>query len=215
MMRYRTVLFDMDGTLLDTLEDLRDSVNHMLEKYGQPLCTLDQTRRYVGNGARLLLRRAMGDALSPEQEDARLKEYQDWYLAHNCIRTHPYPGMAALLDTLRREGVRTAVVSNKPHANTVDLAARFFPGLPAFGQRPGIPPKPAPEMVWAALRELGAPRDEVALYVGDSEVDVQTAQNSGLDLIGVSWGFRGRALLRQAGAVRIADTAEELLALMR
>ena len=167
-MKYQTILFDMDGTILDTLEDLQSSVNHMREKYGYPPCSLDEVRRFVGNGARVLMRRALPELMTPEREDALLEEYKAWYMAHNCVRTHPYAGIPALLEELRGAGVTTAVVSNKPHANTVDLAARFFPGLPAFGQREGIPAKPAPDMVWAALEELGAPR-EGALYVGDSE----------------------------------------------
>ena len=108
----------------------------------------------------------------------------------------------------------TAVVSNKPHANTVDLAARFFLACPPSASREGIPAKPAPDMVWAALEELGAPR-EGALYVGDSEVDVETARRSGLDLVGVSWGFRGRELLRQAGAEHIADSVQQLWEFVR
>ena len=213
-MRYQTILFDMDGTILDTLEDLQSSVNHMREKYGYPPCSLDEVRRFVGNGARVLMRRALPELMTPAREDALLEEYKAWYMAHNCIRTRPYPGIPALLAELHSAGVTTAVVSNKPHANTVDLAARFFPGLPAFGQREGIPAKPAPDMVWAALEELGAPR-EGALYVGDSEVDVETARRGGLDLVGVSWGFRGRELLRQAGAERIADSVQQLWEFVR
>ena len=151
-MKYQTILFDMDGTILDTLEDLQSSVNHMREKYGYPPCSLDEVRRFVGNGARVLMRRALPELMTPEREDALLEEYKAWYMAHNCVRTRPYAGIPALLEELRGAGVTTAVVSNKPHANTVDLAARFFPGLPAFGQREGIPAKPAPDMVWAAQR---------------------------------------------------------------
>ena len=169
---------------------------------------------FLPDGARVLMRRALPELMTPEREDALLEEYKAWYMVHNCVRTHPYAGIPALLEELRGAGVTTAVVSNKPHANTVDLAARFFPGLPAFGQREGIPAKPAPDMVWAALEELGAPR-EGALYVGDSEVDVETARRSGLDLVGVSWGFRGRELLRQAGAEHIADSVQQLWEFVR
>ena len=197
-MKYQTILFDMDGTILDTLEDLQSSVNHMREKYGYPPCSLDEVRRFVGNGARVLMRRALPELMTPEREDALLEEYKAWYMVHNCVRTHPYAGIPALLEELRGAGVTTAVVSNKPHANTVDLAARFFPGLPAFGQREGIPAKPAPDMVWAALEE-----------------DVETARRSGLDLVGVSWGFRGRELLRQAGAEHIADSVQQLWEFVR
>lgn len=138
-MKYQTILFDMDGTILDTLEDLQSSVNHMREKYGYPPCSLDEVRRFVGNGARVLMRRALPELMTPEREDALLEEYKAWYMAHNCVRTHPYAGIPALLEELRGAGVTTAVVSNKPHANTVDLAARFFPGLPALRPAGGHP----------------------------------------------------------------------------
>ena len=213
-MKYQTILFDMDGTILDTLEDLQSSVNHMREKYGYPPCSLDEVRRFVGNGARVLMRRALPELMTPEREDALLEEYKAWYMVHNCVRTHPYAGIPALLEELRGAGVTTAVVSNKPHANTVDLAARFFPGLPAFGQRDDVPPKPAPDLVFRALETLGVETADAA-YVGDSEVDVATARNAGLPLAAVSWGFRGRQALAEAGADTIADTAEQLLALLQ
>lgn len=213
-MSEKIVIFDLDGTLLDTLSDLHNSTNYALRSVGLPERSIDEVRRFVGNGARVLMRRALPELMTPEREDALLEEYKAWYMAHNCVRTHPYADIPALLEELRGAGVTTAVVSNKPHANTVDLAARFFPGLPAFGQREGIPAKPAPDMVWAALEELGAPR-EGALYVGDSEVDVETARHSGLDLVGVSWGFRGRELLRQAGAEHIADSVQQLWEFVR
>ena len=209
-MKYQTILFDMDGTILDTLEDLQSSVNHMREKYGYPPCSLDEVRRFVGNGARVLMRRALPELMTPEREDALLEEYKAWYMAHNCVRTHPYAGIPALLEELRGAGVTTAVVSNKPHANTVDLAARFFPGLPAFGQQDGIPAKPAPDMVYHALAELGV-EASAAAYVGDSEVDVALARNAGLPLVAVSWGFRGREALEEAGAALVVDDAATLL----
>lgn len=111
----------------------------MREKYGYPPCSLDEVRRFVGNGARVLMRRALPELMTPEREDALLEEYKAWYMAHNCVRTHPYAGIPALLEELRGAGVTTAVVSNKPHANTVDLAARFFPGLPALRPAGGHP----------------------------------------------------------------------------
>ena len=131
--------------------------------------------------------------------------------AHNCIRTCPYPGIPELLEQLRQRGLKLAVVSNKPDETTRTLAARFFPGVTALGQRDGIPSKPAPEMVWSAMEQLGADARH-ALYVGDSEVDVEMARRAGLPLAAVAWGFRGRALLEQAGARCIVDTVPELLA---
>ena len=130
------------------------------------------------------------------------------------METRPYDGIGPLLERLRQEGVRTAVVSNKPDATTKTLAARFFPGLPAFGQRDDVPPKPSPDLVFRALDTLGVAAAD-AVYVGDSEVDVATARNAGLPLAAVSWGFRGRQALAEAGAAVIVDTAAELLEVLR
>ena len=192
-MKYQAILFDMDGTLLDTLTDMQAAVNHILEKYGCPTRTLEEVRRFVGNGAGPLIHRALPQGVDPDREAEILADYRAYYQAHNCVETRPYDGIGPLLERLRQEGVRTAVVSNKPDQTTRTLAARFFPELDgAMGQREGIAPKPAPDMVRAALARLHAAPEET-LYVGDSEVDVDTARNAGLDMIGVAWGFRGRA----------------------
>ena len=194
-MKYQTVLFDMDGTLLDTLTDMEAAVNHILTQYGYPVRTLEEVRRFVGNGAGLLIHRALPQGVDPAREAEVLAAYRAYYQAHNCIRTRPYEGIPELLAALRRAGVRTAVVSNKPDETTRTLAARFFPELDgALGQRDGVAAKPAP---------------------GDSEVDVDTARNAGLAMIGVSWGFRGRAALESAGAPAVADTPAQLLELLR
>ena len=209
MGRYHAILFDMDGTLLDTLTDMQDAVNHVLAAHGLPLRTLEEVRRFVGNGAGPLIHRALPEGYHREQEV--LAEYRAYYQAHNCIRTCPYLGIPELLEQLRQRGLKLAVVSNKPDETTRTLAARFFPGLAALGQRDGIPSKPAPEMVWSAMEQLGVDAQH-ALYVGDSEVDVEMAHRAGLPLAAVAWGFRGRALLEQAGARCIVDTVPELLA---
>ena len=215
IMKYQTVLFDMDGTLLDTLTDMEAAVNHILTQYGYPVRTLEEVRRFVGNGAGLLIHRALPQGVDPAQEAEVLAAYRAYYQAHNCIRTRPYEGIPELLAALRRAGVRTAVVSNKPDETTRTLAARFFPELDgALGQRDGVAAKPAPDMVQAVLSRLGAEPGQ-ALYVGDSEVDVDTARNAGLAMIGVSWGFRGRAALESAGAPAVADTPAQLLELLR
>ena len=209
--RARAVLFDMDGTLLDTLEDMQDSVNHVLMAHGYPARTLEEVRAFVGNGAGKLMRRALPDTVGEEEFAALLTEYKAWYQAHNCIKTRPYPGIPELLDRLRKSGVQVAIVSNKPDPTTKALAQKFFPGVPAFGQRDDLPPKPAPDLVLCALKELGCPRDS-AIYVGDSEVDIQTAQNCTMKYIGVSWGFRGREkLLAAAPRATVVDRAEEIL----
>lgn len=210
-MKYQAVLFDMDGTLLDTLEDLRDGVNVVLERRGYPQHTLEEIREYVGNGAGVLIRRALPEGTAEAEVSDVLAEYKEWYRIHYCTKTHPYPGVEEVLEKLAAAGVKMAVVSNKPDAVTKELAKKFFPGLPAFGQRDDVPRKPEPQMVWNALEVLGADRER-ACYVGDSEVDVATAKNAGLPAQIVSWGFRTEEQLRAAGADSIAATTEELLA---
>jgi phosphoglycolate phosphatase len=214
-MRYKAILFDMDGTLLDTLADMVSAVNHILSVHGWPQRTTEEVRAFVGNGARRLMERAVPPDVTGGAFEAVLAEYREWYQAHNCVDTAPYPGIPALLDALAAAGVKTAVVSNKPDRTTRTLAARFFPELDgAMGQREGIASKPAPDMVRAALDQLHAAPEET-LYVGDSEVDVATARNAGLDMIGVAWGFRGRAALEAAGAPLVADTPEQLLDMLQ
>lgn len=210
MMKYKAVLFDMDGTLLDTLADMAAAVNHILSVHGYPLRTVEEVRVFVGNGARKLMERALPPDVTGDAFEALLEEYRQWYEAHACVRTAPYPGVPAVLAALHRAGVRCAVVSNKPDGATRELAARFFPGLPAFGQQDGIPAKPAPDMVYHALAELDV-EASAAAYVGDSEVDVALARNAKLPLVAVSWGFRGREALEEAGAALVVDDAATLL----
>lgn len=210
MMKYKAVLFDMDGTLLDTLADMAAAVNHILSVHGYPLRTVEEVRAFVGNGARKLMERALPPDVTGDAFEALLEEYRQWYEAHACVKTAPYPGVPAVLAALHRAGVRCAVVSNKPDGATRELAARFFPGLPAFGQQDGIPAKPAPDMVYHALAELGV-EASAAAYVGDSEVDMALARNAKLPLIAVSWGFRGREALEEAGAALVVDDAATLL----
>ena len=209
-MGYATYLFDMDGTLLDTLADLTAAVNHTLARYGYPRRTIEQVRKGLGNGAAKLVA-----AMLPQGEETPgfadiMRDYRAWYQAHTCVETCPYPGVPEMLKRLRQRGCKVAIVSNKPHGAACELAERFFPGVPTFGERPETPRKPAPDMVFHALAALGAGKEN-AVYVGDSEVDVQTARNAGLPVIGVAWGFRGREALAAAGAETIVDTAAELL----
>ena len=209
-MGYATYLFDMDGTLLDTLADLTAAVNHTLARYGYPRRTIEQVRKGLGNGAVKLMA-----AMLPQGEESPgfadiMRDYRAWYQAHACVETCPYPGVPEMLKRLRQRGCKVAIVSNKPHGAACELAERFFPGVPTFGERPETPRKPAPDMVFHALAALGAGKEN-AVYVGDSEVDVQTARNAGLPVIGVAWGFRGREALAAAGAETIVDTAAELL----
>ena len=209
-MGYATYLFDMDGTLLNTLADLTAAVNHTLDQYGYPRRTIEQVRKGLGNGAVKLMA-----AMLPQGEETPgfadiMRDYRAWYQAHACVETCPYPGVPEMLKRLRQRGCKVAIVSNKPHGAACELAERFFPGVPTFGERPETPRKPAPDMVFHALAALGAGKEN-AVYVGDSEVDVQTARNAGLPVIGVAWGFRGREALAAAGAETIVDTAAELL----
>ena len=215
MRRFDTVLFDLDGTLLDTLEDICGAANHTLRELGYPERTLAEMRRFVGNGAEMQMRRALGADADEETVAKALALYKPYYAAHCQIKTKPYAGVLELMAALKAEGFRLAVVSNKPDRTTRTLAARFFPELDgAMGQREGIASKPAPDMVRAALDQLHAAPEET-LYVGDSEVDVATARNAGLDMIGVAWGFRGRAALEAAGAPLVADTPEQLLDMLQ
>lgn len=210
-MKYNAVLFDLDGTLLDTLGDLHLGVNITLKNHGYPQRTLEEVRAFVGNGARQLMRLALPQGTSEAELESILAEYLEWYRVNFCVTAAPYTGVKAVVDALVAKGVKVAVVSNKPDATTKKLAEMFFPGLPAFGQRDDILKKPAPEMVWKAMETLGVTADE-AVYVGDSEVDVATARNAGLPLVAVNWGFRTTQQLLTAGAEIIVNTAEELLA---
>lgn len=208
-MTYKTYLFDMDGTLLDTLDDLTAAVNHTLAQYGYPQRTREEVRQGLGNGAVKLIAALLPEGEDTPDFDAIMRDYKAWYQAHTCVLTRPYPGVPELLERLTRQGCRVAIVSNKPHGAACELAEKFFPGVPTFGESPETPRKPAPDMVFHALASLGAEKD-TAVYVGDSEVDVQTARNAGLPLIAVSWGFRGRKALAEAGAATIVDAAAEI-----
>ena len=210
-MKYRAVLFDMDGTLLNTLDDLRDGVNLILARRGYPQRTTEEICAFVGNGARQLMQLALPAESDDAELESVLEEYREWYKVNYCIKTRPYDGVEETLASLRAQGVKMAVVTNKPDATARQLAEKFFPELPAFGQRDDVPKKPAPDMVWNAMQMLGVTAQE-AVYIGDSEVDVETARNAGLPLIAVSWGFRTEEQLRSAGAEMIVDTMEELLA---
>lgn len=216
-MKYNTYIFDLDGTLLDTLQDLANSVNYALRQYGLPEHSLDDVRRFVGNGVRLLMERAVPDGAQHPQFEAVFATFRQHYMEHSLDTTRPYDGIVETIHELKQRGCRLAVVSNKMMAATQDLVAHFFPEIEvAIGEHEaaGIRKKPAPDTVYEALRQLGLvvggfPADTV--YVGDSDVDIATARNSGLPCISVLWGFRDKPFLLEHGATTFVSTPQELL----
>lgn len=212
MKHYNTVIFDLDGTLLNTLDDLANALNHTLTQFGFPARTRDEVQNFVGNGLRKLLERAIPNGLDNPEFEEVFVQFKSYYTAHCKEVTLPYPGIMEVLTTLFEKQIPMAIVSNKNDAAVKELSADFFKGLipVAIGEREGILKKPAPDTVLAALSELGADAS-TAVYVGDSDVDIKTAANSGMDCISVSWGFRGREFLEKEGASVIIDTPSELL----
>lgn len=213
-MKYTTILFDLDGTLLDTLDDLTDAVNRTLVRHNLPCCTRAEVRNFVGKGAKRLMELATGGA-HPETFDAMLADYKADYAANCRVRTAAYPGVVELLGTLAARGYRIGIVSNKPDDAVKALQREFFPGSVeiAVGETVGVRRKPAPDTLLAAMQQLGA-KPDATVYVGDSEVDVETARNAGIPCISVSWGFRDRAILLAHGAECIVDTCAQLLSLL-
>lgn len=205
------ILFDLDGTLLDTLEDLMDATNHTLRALGKAERNIDEIRAFVGNGARRLLELALETEDEKEITQA-LAIFRPWYEAHCQIKTAPYAGVLDAMRLLRGSGKRLAIVSNKPDEGVQALTALYFDGLVdyAVGERTGIARKPAPDMVFAALEAMGVSAED-AVYVGDSEVDVRTAKAAGTKLLAVSWGFRSKQQLIDAGAETIVDSVGEML----
>lgn len=207
---YKLAVFDMDGTILDTLEDLKDSTNFALEKCGYPVRTYDEVRRFVGNGIRKLIERAVPEGLTVEQIDRVHEVFTEHYKVHCADKTKAYDGIKPLLEKLRTSGVKTAVVSNKADYGVQELCKEYFDGLfdYAVGEREGIRRKPAPDAVNEALRVLGIDKSE-AVYIGDSDVDFETAKNAELPCISVLWGFRDEEFLREKGATLfVRDPAE-------
>lgn len=213
MPAYATAVFDLDGTLLNTIEDLWISTNAALSAHDMPLHTLDDVRRFVGNGIRKLIERAVPAGTGAAEQDAVYEDFCEHYAAHCEDHTGPYPGIPELLAHLREEGVRLAVVSNKGDFAVQELVARQFPdafdAVLGESEAAGIRKKPAPDMVEAALERMGASRQSMA-YIGDSEVDVQTAASVGCPCISCTWGFRGVDDLLAAGATTFVDTPAEL-----
>lgn len=210
-MKYQVVIFDLDGTLLDTLDDLADSVNYALGTEQLPERTREEVRRFVGNGIRKLIERAVPAGTTEEVTDYVFEVFKDRYKVHCADKTKPYEGIIELLCRLKENGVKTAVVSNKADFAVKELCERYFPELlcEAIGERTGIARKPAPDTVNEVLRLLNVDRTQ-AVYIGDSDVDVETAKNAGMDCIAVDWGFRDAEVLCSAGAEVIISDAVQL-----
>ena len=212
MKEYSTYIFDLDGTLLSTLDDLAASTNYALRTFHLPERTIDEVRRFVGNGVRKLIERAVPEGEQHPEFEQILDTFRQHYLVHSLDATCPYEGIVEVLSALRQRGKRVAVVSNKFYAATAELCRHFFGDMVevAIGEREGIRKKPAPDTVLEALRQLGVGK-EGAVYVGDSEVDLETARNCSLPCISVLWGFRDRDFLLAHGATTFISSPAELL----
>ncbi len=204
------ILFDLDGTLLDTLEDLKDAVNHTLAQYGCPPRSRQEIRQFLGNGAARLIELSLpGQADDPELGEV-LAAYQVYYGKHSQEKTGPYPGILEALEALGKQ-YKIGVVSNKPDIAVKPLCKAYFGEVYALGENAGCPRKPAPDMLYKAMGELGA---EACIYVGDSEVDVLTARNAGVPCISVLWGFRDRACIEQAGGAHFCTHPAQLVTMI-
>ena len=209
-MKYKIVVFDLDGTILNTLEDLADSTNYALSVFDMPERTIEEIRHFVGNGIRKLMERAVPQG-TPESMIVKVHEtFTEHYKKHCADKTRPYDGIKELIENIRNAGVYTAVVSNKADYGVQILCKDYFPGLfdYAVGEREGIRRKPYPDSVNEVLRQFDVDRTQ-AVYVGDSEVDVQTAANAGMDVCMVGWGFRDEEFLKENGAEFVVHSPEE------
>ena len=210
---YNTYIFDLDGTLLSTLEDLAASCNYALRTNGMPERTIDEVRKFVGNGVKKLMERAIPEGLGNPLFEKAYADFRQHYMQHNLDTTKPYDGIIEMLEELRRRGKNIAVVSNKFYAATQELCRHFFGEKlvsVAIGEREDIRKKPAPDTVFEALKQLGVTADK-AVYIGDSDVDIETAKNSGMPCISVLWGFRDRQFLIEHGATTFATSPVDIL----
>ena len=221
-MRYKLVIFDLDGTLLDTIDDLKEAVNHAMSLRGFPTFTREEVMAMVGHGARNLMRKALPDGYKDDDMvDAAYNDFKAYYITHIDVHTKPFAGIQDLLANLHHEGVMLAVASNKFQEGTELLIKEFFPEIPfvaVLGGRPGFPLKPDPEIVSEVLRKAGVEKKD-AVMVGDSNTDMETSANGGIMGIAVNWGYRNmiKTALRQAQGpqrMKVVETAEELQQLL-
>lgn len=215
-MKYQLAVFDLDGTILNTLEDLCDSVNYALAAADFPERTLEEVRNFVGNGIRKLIDRAVPEGTAEKQADKVFAVFKEYYGEHCADRTKPYEGITELLWELKKSGIRLAVLSNKADYAVKILCDKYFSGVfdAAYGAREGIDNKPAPSAVYSLLEELSVDKEN-AVYIGDSDVDIKTAENAGMDMIIVEWGFRDKRFLLQNGARNLVSSPEEILKKMK
>ena len=211
-MKYDFIIFDMDGTILNTLEDLKNSLNYVLQQAGYQTRTLEEVRTFVGNGIRKTIERALPSDIEEEKVDELFSLFMDYYAIHNTDNTKPYNGVIELLKELKHLGYKTAVVSNKQNSAVKSLCKKFFTGLfdVEIGEKVNIAKKPEPDEVNEVLKILNIDRTK-SIYIGDSEVDIQTAQNSKMKSIIVDWGFRDRKFLYEHGAEVIVSNPSEIL----
>ena len=211
-MKYNSVVFDLDGTLLDTLGDLRDSVNFALQKNNLPERTTEEIRSFVGNGIRLLIELSVPENTPDEITDKCFQDFKEYYKDHSAILTKPYDHIIDLMKTLKSKGIKIAVISNKADFAVKTLMEDYFSGLYdcAYGERAGVPRKPEPDGVLDAIKEMGS-EIENTVYIGDSEVDVVTSKNAKLPCIAVTWGFRDKKVLEDLNPEYIVDSPKEIL----
>ena len=213
--KYSVAVFDMDGTILNTLEDLSDSINYALKQNGLAEHSIEEVKKFVGNGLKKLVERAVPDSTPYQIQEKVFNTFNDYYKDHCSVKTKPYPGIPEILKNLKNRGIKIAVNSNKPDYGVKFLCDKHFNNLfdIALGIKDGLKVKPAPDTLNEILKQLNCPKEK-AVYIGDSDVDIQTAQNAGVDCISVSWGFKNKEFLINQGAKNIAENAEQLLNLL-
>lgn len=211
-MKYEAIVFDLDGTLTDTLADLKNSVNFALGEFGFPERSLEEVRSFVGNGVRRLIYLSVPENTPEEISEKCLDVFKAYYKEHSCVETKPYDGIIDMLSELKKRNIKTAVVTNKMHEAAIDIVNLFFDGLidVTIGQIDGVAQKPQPDSVFLALKKLGVSKEN-AIYAGDSEVDCITAHNADIPCIGVTWGFRSRKILEEYGAEFVVDEPSRIL----
>ncbi len=211
-MKYKAVIFDMDGTLIDTLDDLADSTNFALRSMGFPKRTKAEIKSFVGNGVERLISLSVPRCASKEDKQKCIEIFKANYAENSKNKTKPYDGIIELLQQLKRKNIKTGVVSNKYHPALIKLCEYYFGELIdyAVGEREGVPKKPSPECVYECMEKLGCQKHQT-LFIGDSDIDVLTAKNAGLCCVGVLWGFRDENLLRTEGAEHIVKSPSEII----